>query len=77
MKLKCHNCGSTEFTQKKVDEVFNVNGKLYFIKNINAFVCSRCDEKYFTPEVQEETMKVINKGSNLKKVIEAEVYEMI
>ncbi len=75
MKIKCHNCGNDNFSEKRVEEVFNINGKLYLIKNISAMVCNRCDERYFKLEVQRETMKVISNRSSVKNKIEAEVFD--
>ncbi len=75
MTNKCHNCGNTEFESKKVDNVFNIDDKLYLVKNIPALACTRCGEKYFTPETQRETLALIQKKSNRIKKIEAEVYD--
>jgi HTH-type transcriptional regulator / antitoxin MqsA len=76
MKIKCHNCGNDKFTEKKVEEFFNINGKLYLIKNISALVCDRCDEKYFKPEVQRMAMEVISNTSRIISRVETEVYEI-
>jgi YgiT-type zinc finger domain-containing protein len=76
MKIKCHNCGNEKFSEKKVEEVFNIDGKIYFIKNIQALVCDRCEEKYFTPDVHREIFKLINNQDLIKGRIETEVYEM-
>lgn len=76
MKIKCHNCGNDQFSEKKVEEIFNINGKLYLIKNISALVCNRCDERYFKPEVQRETIEVIGNTSRIISRVEAEVYEI-
>ena len=75
MNIKCHNCGNETFSEMKVEEVFNINGKLYLLKNISALVCKRCDERYFKPEVQREAMNVINNSNLILNKIEAEVYE--
>ena len=77
MKNKCHNCGSEKFSAKKVDEVFNIDGKVYLVKNITALVCDVCGESYFTPKAQRETMKIIGDKSRLVDKIETEVYECV
>jgi YgiT-type zinc finger domain-containing protein len=73
---RCHNCGNEKFSEMKVDEVFDIDGKLYFIKNIDALVCDRCEEKYFTPDVHREISKLINNQDLIKDRIETEVYEL-
>jgi YgiT-type zinc finger domain-containing protein len=77
MQIRCHNCGNNHFSEKNVEEMFNINGKLYLVKNIKALVCNICDETYFKPEVQRETMKVIGNKSKFISKIEAEVYDFI
>lgn len=75
MDIRCNNCGNTKFEETLVDEVFNINGKVFVVKNIKAFVCDICGEKFFTPETQKETFKLINNKENIKNRIEAEVFD--
>jgi YgiT-type zinc finger domain-containing protein len=40
--FQCHVCSATESHTEKVNEVFQINGKLYLVEQIPAQVCSRC-----------------------------------
>lgn len=75
MNLRCNNCGNTSFKNKNVDEVFYINERVFVVKNIQSLVCDICGDKYFTPEVQKETLKLINNKTNIKNNIQAEVYD--
>jgi YgiT-type zinc finger domain-containing protein len=75
MNIRCNNCGNTKFSEKFVDEVFNVNDRIFVVKNIKAYVCDICDEKYFTPETQRNTLELINNKNNIRNRIEAEVFD--
>jgi len=75
MNLSCNNCGKTSFKNQNVDEVFYINERGFVVKNIQSLVCDICGEKYFTPEMQKETLKLINNKANIKNNIQAEVYD--
>jgi len=75
MNLRCNNCGNTSFKNQNVDEVFYINERVFVVKNIQSLVCDICGEKYFTPEMQKETLKLINNKANIKNNIQAEVYD--
>jgi HTH-type transcriptional regulator / antitoxin MqsA len=77
METKCHNCGNEKFVEQNVEEVFNIDGKIYLLKNIPAMVCTRCDEKYFLPATQKTVLDIIYNNRNVVSKIEAEVMEYI
>ncbi len=77
MKIRCNNCGNASFKNQNVDEVFYINDKVFVVKNIQAHVCDICGEKYFTPKMQKETLKLINNKANIKRSIQAEVYDFV
>ncbi len=77
MEIQCHNCGNEKFTEQNVEQVFNIDGKIYLLKNIPAMVCSRCEEAYFLPSTQRAVMDMINNNRNVISKIEADVMEFI
>ncbi len=72
---KCHNCGNQNFEIKNVDHVFNIEGKLYFVKNIPAKVCTRCEEEYFTPQTYSKVYDLIYNNESKLETIETDVFE--
>ena len=77
MKIRCNNCGNNSFNDQLVDEVFYIIERVFVVKNIQALVCDICGEKYFTPEMQKATLKLINNKANIKNNIQAEVYDFV
>ena len=75
MNLRCNNFGNTSFKNELVDEVFNINDRILVVKNIKALVCDICGEKYFSPGIQKETLKLIDNQNNVKQNIVADVFE--
>lgn len=75
MNFKCHNCGNKDFQIGYVDNAFDIDGQLYFIKKIPAYICERCEEKFFKPETYEKIYDIIHKKELVKTTVEAEVYE--
>lgn len=51
---QCHVCGSTEFHDELVNEVFHVGGKPVPVENIPARVCARCGDIIFNRETTEK-----------------------
>jgi len=75
MDMTCHNCGNKHFKDGNVDNVFNIQEKIYLVKNIPALVCTRCGEPYFTPDTQRIVMDIINTKDRVVSKIEADVLE--
>lgn len=72
---KCHNCGNQNFEYRSVDHVFNIDGKLYFVKSIPATVCTRCEEEYFSPQTYSKVYDLIYKNESKLETIETDVFE--
>ncbi|OGU18167.1 MAG: hypothetical protein A2X61_02260 [Ignavibacteria bacterium GWB2_35_12] len=77
MEMTCHNCGNKHFKDGNVDNVFNIQEKIYLVKNIPALICTRCGEPYFTPETQRSIENIIKSKNNVVSKIEADVLEFV
>ncbi len=75
MKFRCHNCGSTQYHEGMINNVFEIEGQLHLVKNIPAIICDRCEEKFFKPETYEKIYDIIHKKELIKATVEADVYE--
>lgn len=75
--MTCHNCGNKHFKDGNVDNVFNIQEKIYLVKNIPALICTRCGEPYFTPETQRSIENIIKSKNNVVSKIEADVLEFV
>ncbi|HEY9701327.1 MAG TPA: YgiT-type zinc finger protein [Allocoleopsis sp.] len=70
----CHICGSNNFTQKLVNETFEINGKLILVEQNPAQVCSRCDEITFSSETAENIRLMLNGERKPNKSIQIDVF---
>ena len=72
---ECHNCGNNEFHIENVNQLLEINGKLFYIKEVPANICDRCGEKYFNPLTYDKIYEMIyNPNRNIIKV-EADLLE--
>ncbi|OAB63631.1 hypothetical protein AY599_09570 [Leptolyngbya valderiana BDU 20041] len=72
--FKCHVCGSTEATQKEVQEVFQIDGKFVLVEHIPALVCDRCGEKLFSSETTERVRQILYGESKPVKSMQVDVF---
>jgi HTH-type transcriptional regulator / antitoxin MqsA len=70
----CHVCGSTESSEKLVNNTFDINDKLIVIENIPAEVCERCGDKTFSLETAEKVRLIAQQKLKPLKTIEVEVF---
>ncbi len=73
--FRCLVCGSTEFENDFVGEVFNVNGKHVLVEHIPAIVCRRCGDKTFTRETTEKIRKMIHGKEKPVKSVAIDVFD--
>lgn len=72
---KCHICGSTEFREEQVSEVFKINGNHVLVDHIPAKVCLRCGELIFSRETTETIRQLVHGKMKPKKTIRMDVFE--
>ena len=77
MKDRCHNCGNDSFESKLVTFTLELDNKLFKIQKVPAKVCTRCEQKYFSPETYDSVYKLINKTDRKFVKIEAEQLEFV
>ncbi|MDJ0729126.1 MAG: YgiT-type zinc finger protein [Crocosphaera sp.] len=70
----CYNCGSKEFQEQKVNETFEVKGKLVIVENIPAKVCCRCGEVIFSSEITEKVRLMLQGDTKPIKAIQVNVF---
>ncbi|HIK09486.1 MAG TPA: YgiT-type zinc finger protein [Oscillatoriaceae cyanobacterium M33_DOE_052] len=56
----CHVCGSNQSHPELVNEIFQIQGKIYLVEGIPAQVCSRCGEFTFSRETTEKVRKMLH-----------------
>lgn len=74
--LNCHICGSTEFKQVHVDQVFIVNGNYVVVEHIPATVCEQCGEKIFSREVTEKVRELLHGEQEPVRRVEIDVFDL-
>jgi HTH-type transcriptional regulator / antitoxin MqsA len=72
----CHICGSTEFEQVFVDQVFTMNGNYVVVEHIPARVCKQCGEKVFSREVTEKVRKLLHGEQEPVRRVEVDVFDL-
>ncbi len=73
--FQCHLCGSTEFREDFVSEVFQINGKHVLVEHIPAKVCLRCGEMIFSRETTERIRLLVHGEGKPQKSIKIDVFE--
>ncbi len=71
---KCYVCGSSDFTEKLVNETFEIDGKLILVENIPAKVCDRCGEIIFSGETGENIRLMLNSDRQPTRSIKVDVF---
>ncbi|MBD2104531.1 YgiT-type zinc finger protein [Leptolyngbya sp. FACHB-261] len=57
---QCDVCGSVEFHEELVSEVFQIDSKPVLVENIPAKVCARCGELVFSRETTERIRRMVH-----------------
>ena len=72
--LQCHVCGSTEFRETAVDELFQIDSQPVLVENIPARVCVRCGEATFSRETTEQIRRMVHGEALPFKSVELKVF---
>jgi YgiT-type zinc finger domain-containing protein len=70
----CYVCGSTHFTEKLVNEIFEINGQYVLVENIPAQVCSQCGEVTFSGETSEKVRLIVHGNQKPSKSLQVDVF---
>lgn len=65
---QCHVCGSTEISEKIINHVFDINGKVILVENVPSCVCEQCGETTFHVHVVERIRQKLVDNQPLKTV---------
>lgn len=72
--FKCHVCGSTEYREEVVNEVFQIDGKPVLVERIPAQVCTRCGEEIFSRETTEKVRLLVHGKAKPIKSVQLDVF---
>lgn len=72
--FKCHVCGSSEYREELVNEVFQIDGKPVFVEKIPAQVCNRCGEEIFSRETTEKVRLLVHGKAKPIKSVQVDVF---
>ncbi|MCC6499015.1 MAG: YgiT-type zinc finger protein [Anaerolineales bacterium] len=72
--FKCHVCGSTEYHDEVVSEVFQIDGKPVLVEDIPAQVCLRCGEEIFSRETTEKVRLLVHGKAKPIKSVQMDVF---
>ena len=72
--FKCHVCGSKEYREELVNEVFQIDGKPVLVENIPAQVCARCGEEIFSRETTEKVRLLVHGKAKPVKSVQMDVF---
>ncbi len=70
----CHICGSNNFTDELVSEIFKIREELILVEAIPAKVRSRCGEITFSSETAENIRLMFNSNQKPNKSIEVDIF---
>lgn len=72
--FRCHVCGKTEWREKLVSEVFDIDGKSVRVENIPATVCTNCGEPVFSRETTEKVRRMVHGEAKPVKSVQMDVF---
>jgi len=72
--LRCHVCGSTQWEDASVNEVFEFEGRRVLVENIPARVCRRCGEESFSRETTEQIRRMVHGEAKAVRTVAMEVF---
>lgn len=72
--MKCHVCGSEEFRDELVVEVFHINSTPVLVENFPSSVCKRCGEVILSRETTEQIRRMVHGEARPIRTISMEVF---
>ncbi|MBP6824043.1 MAG: YgiT-type zinc finger protein [Acidobacteria bacterium] len=70
--MTCEFCGG-QTVKRKVRKQHWLEGKLYFVENVEAEVCSECGERYFHATVLDRIDEMLKAEHSVKERLSVEV----
>jgi HTH-type transcriptional regulator / antitoxin MqsA len=70
----CEICGSKEFSEELLDEVFQIGGKPVLVENIPAKVYVQCGEVRFSRETTERIRRMLHENHEPVRSMNVDVY---
>ena len=71
----CTICGSDARQEKRVEEVFRIDGQYVLVDRIPANVCDRCGEQTFSRETADRIRLLVRGKAKPTKSIAVKVFE--
>lgn len=75
MMNPCPVCGSTEFGEKRVKEIFQIDGTPVLVENIPALVCARCGDVSFSRKTTETVRQMLHGQATPVRAVQMDVFE--
>lgn len=72
---QCPVCGSKEFIEKRVNEIFHIDGTPVLVENIPARVCARCGDVSFGRETTEKVRQMVHGQGRPVRAVQMDVFE--
>jgi YgiT-type zinc finger domain-containing protein len=72
--FQCHVCGSDEYHEELVSEVFQIEGKPVLVENIPARVCNRCGEPVYSRETTEKIRQMLHSQAKPIRTVRMPVF---
>ena len=70
----CQVCGSDEFRDDVVSEVFQIDGRPILVENIPARICTRCGEPAFSRETTEKIRRMLHGEARPVRTVRMDVF---
>lgn len=70
----CHVCGSLEFEEMVVDELFQIESQPVLVEHIPARVCARCGEAVFSRETTEHIRRIVHGEAKPLRTMQLNVF---
>ena len=71
----CTICGSDERQEKRVEEVFRIDGQYVLVDRIPANVCDRCGEETFSRETADRIRLLVRGEARPTRSIAVKVFD--
>jgi len=72
---RCPVCGSKQVFEKRVQEIFQIEGVPVLVENIPAEICPQCGEVTFSLETTETVRRMVHGTARPVRSVQMDVFE--
>ncbi len=73
--MNCYCCQG-EMKEELTTFIHEQEGQIWVIRNVPAFVCQRCGEKEYTPEITRKILELVRGSASPVETVQVPIYDL-